>query len=88
MTNGEYRQLIGFLGQKFGNVDRQFVEVRAEMADMRRGLTMVQDGVTETRQHLVAFKDETQREFDDVKTLIRLSYADLDRRVRGLEGER
>ena len=88
MTNGEYRQLIGFLGQKFGEVDRQFVEVRAEMADMRRGLTMVQDGVTETRQHLAAFKDETQREFADVKTLIRLSSADLDRRVRGLEGER
>jgi methylaspartate ammonia-lyase len=88
MTNDEYRQLIGFLGQKFGEVDRQFVEVRAEMADMRRGLTMVQDGVTETRQDLAAFKDETQREFADVKTLIRLSYADLDRRVRGLEGER
>jgi len=88
MTNGEYRQLIGFLGQKFGEVDRQFVEVRAEMADMRRGLTMVQDGVTETRQHLAAFKDETQREFADVKTLIRLSSADLHRRVRGLGGER
>jgi methylaspartate ammonia-lyase len=88
MTNDEYRQLIGFLGQKFGEVDRQFVEVRAEMADMRRGLTMVQDGVTETRQDLAAFKDETQREFADVKTLIRLSSADLDRRVRGLEGER
>lgn len=88
MTNGEYRQLIEFLGQKFGEVDRQFVEVRAEMVDMRRGLTMVQDGLTETRQDLAAFKDETQREFADVKALIRLSYADLDRRVRGLEGER
>ena len=88
MTTGEYRQLIEFLGQKFGEVDRQFVEVRAEMADMRRGLTMVQDGLTETRQDLAAFKDETQREFADVKTLIRLSSADLDRRVRGLEGER
>jgi len=70
MTTGEYRQLIEFLGQKFGEVDRQFVEVRAEMADMRRGLTMVQDGLTETRQGLA------------------LSYADLDRRARGLEGER
>ncbi len=88
MTTGEYRHLIEFLGQKFGEVDRQFVGVRAEMADMRRGLTMVQDGLTETRQDLAAFKDETQREFADVKALIRLSYADLDRRARGLEGER
>lgn len=88
MTNDEYRQLIEFLGQKFGEVDRQFVEVRAEMADMRRGLTMVQDGLTETRQDLAAFKGETQREFADVKALIRASHTTLDRRGRRLEGGR
>ena len=88
MTNDEYRQLIEFLGRKFGEVDRQFVEVRAELADLRGGLTMVQDGLAETRGELTNFRQETRREFDGVRALIRLSYADLDRRVRPLEGER
>lgn len=81
MTNDEYRQLIEFLGQKFGEVDRQFVEVRRDIA-------MLQDGLTETRGELTAFRQETRREFEDVRALIRLSYADLDRRARPLGGER
>lgn len=95
MTNGEYRQLIEFLGQKFGDVDRrfadvdrQFVEVRTQLADLRGGFTMVQEGLAETREELMAFRQATRREFEDVRALIRLSYGDLDSRVRRLEGER
>lgn len=35
MTNDEYGQLIEFLGQKFGEVDRRFGEVDRQFVEVR-----------------------------------------------------
>ena len=93
MTNDEYRQLIAFLGTKFTEVDAQFqalesglVGVRREIGDVQRGLRVeiqqLRDDIDQRFEH---FQGRMQAVFDEVKGLVRLSYADLDRRVRRIE---
>ena len=82
MTTDEYRELIVFLGTKFGEMDAQFRAVDARFERVEAGL---QD-----------FRDEADRRFSDVdqkmaagfaevKDLLRVSHAGLDRRVGRLE---
>ncbi|MBI4271015.1 MAG: hypothetical protein HY615_11825 [Candidatus Rokubacteria bacterium] len=85
MTTDEHGQLIQFLGQKFGEVDRHFTQVDARFAQVDAQLLNIRREIADNRSDFEAFRVEVRQEFEGVRDLIRLSHAGLDRRVRGLE---
>lgn len=54
---------------------------------LRGDVRAVADGQDGLREGLVALRGEVAREFDETRGLLRLSYAELDRRVRTRESE-
>jgi hypothetical protein len=53
---------------------------------VRSEIRLVAEGVSAGRTEVDAFRDEVRTEFEEVRAMIRLSYAELDRRLRTLEG--
>jgi uncharacterized protein YceH (UPF0502 family) len=57
--------------------------------DVRGEVRMVAEGVEALREEMRGefkiVRAETAREFEETRSLIRLSYSELDRRVKGLE---
>jgi chromosome segregation ATPase len=71
---------LALLTDRVGGVDTRLegVETRLEGVETRLdGLDM----------RLEAFQQETRREFGETQAMIRLSYSELDRRLRDVEGE-
>ena len=92
MTTDEHGQLIQFLGQKFGEVDRRFTQIDARFtqidarfAQVDAQLLHIRREIADDRSDFEAFRVEVRQEFEGVRDLIRLSHAGLDRRVRRLE---
>ena len=84
MTTDEYRELIVFLGTKFGEMDAQFRAVDARFERVEAGLQEFRDEVDRR------FSDVDQKMaagFAEVKDLLRVSHTGLDRRVKRLEEE-
>ncbi len=52
---------------------------------LRHEVQIVAEGVKGANERLDAFRSEVAREFKDVRSLIDVSYKDLDRRIRPLE---
>ena len=79
MTTDEYRDLIAFLGTKFGEVDGRFQRVEAGVDDMRR--------------EMHEFRGEVDRRFSDVDQRMAAGFAEVkdllrvSRRVKRLEEE-
>lgn len=84
-VEGEYRQLVEFLGQQFAQVDAQFGQVRREIQRVDGKVEQLREEVTGFRGEFDQFRGEVRTEFTEVRALIRLSYGDLDRRVKRLE---
>jgi hypothetical protein len=53
---------------------------------VRSEVRLVAEGVSAGRAETAAFREEVRTEFEEVRAMIRLSYAELDRRLRTLEG--
>ena len=53
---------------------------------LRSDIKLVAEGVSAGRAETAAFREEVRTEFKEVKAMIRLSYPELDRRLRTLEG--
>jgi uncharacterized protein involved in exopolysaccharide biosynthesis len=62
---------------------RRHFEVFAE--GLRADIRQVAEGVLNVDEKLGRFRQEVQAEFDEIKAMIKFSYAELDRRVRTLE---
>lgn len=62
---------------------RRHFEVVAE--GLRSEIRQVAEGVLNVDEKLGRFRQEVQVEFNEIKAMIRFSYAELDRRVRTLE---
>lgn len=80
MTTDEYRDLIAYLGTKFGEVDTRFQRVEAGLADVRRE-TFEFRGEVDRR-----FTDVDQRMatgFAEVKDLLRVSHIGAGRSKQG-----
>jgi hypothetical protein len=86
MTTDEYRDLIAFLGTKFGEVDAQF---RAVDARFQR----VEVGLDDMRREMHEFRGEVDRRFSDVDQRMAAGFAEVkdllrvSRRVKRLEEE-
>jgi len=53
---------------------------------LRSEIRLLAEGVEGVRVDLTAFKGEVKQEFEETRAMIRLSYSELDRRLRTLEG--
>ena len=79
-------------GRNFARVDENFERVDGEIRkvgglgpmieDLRHQIQVVSEGVKGANERLDAFKVDVAQEFKDVRSLIHLSYKDLDRRLR------
>jgi len=79
-------------GRNFARVDENFERVDGEIRkvgglgpmieDLRHQIQVVSEGVKGANERLDAFKVDVAQEFKDVRSLIHLSYKDLDRRIR------
>ena len=95
-------QRFDAIDQRFDTMERRQDTTDARLEDTRRHLgilienldgkiQLVAEGVINVDQKIDRVRDELKAdlktEIEDVKTLIRLSYADLDHRVRRLEAD-
>ncbi len=55
--------------------------------DLRSDSRALAEGQAEIRREMDAFRADVTQEFEETRSLIRLSYGELDRRVKGLETE-
>lgn len=85
---GEFESFRAETGRNFDRVDGEIRKVGGLgplIEDLRREIQFVSDGVKGANERLDASKVEVAQEFKDVRSLIHLSYKDLDGRVRRLE---
>ena len=54
---------------------------------VRGDIRALAEGQLEIRREMGVFRADVSREFEETRALIRLSYGELDRRVKGLETE-
>ena len=55
--------------------------------DLRSDSRALAEGQAEIRREIGAFRADVAQEFEETRALIRLSYGELDRRVKSLETE-
>lgn len=87
------QELVDFLEQRFETSERRMQEhLRTEtrqthvlIEDLRGQMQLVAEGVVGHEQKLERFREEVAEEFRDTKALLRLSYTDLEHRMKGLE---
>ena len=83
---------------RFDAMDRRQETTDARLEDTRRHLgilienldgkiQLVAEGVINMDQKIDRVRDELKAEIGEVKTLLRVSYSDVDRRVRRLEAD-
>jgi archaellum component FlaC len=87
---GEFESFRAETGRNFDRVGEDIRKTGVLVEDVRREVQVVAEGVKGANERLDAFKAEVAQEFKDVRSLIHLSYKDLDRRIRrsdeGAEG--
>jgi chromosome segregation ATPase len=79
---GEFESFRTETGRNFDRVDADIRENGTMVEYVRDQVKIVSEGVKGTNERLDAFKAEVAQEFRDVRSLIHLSYKDLDRRIR------
>ncbi len=95
---GDQTQIIAeghaMLVQRFDGVDARLdtmdgrlTKVENRLTKVESRLTSVETGLTSLRDEARIFKAEVAQEFTEVKAMIKLSYAELDGRLRSLEHE-
>ena len=68
--------------QRFERVDQEQRETRILIEDLRALIQTVAEGVLANGEAHRTLRLELDRQFEEIKTMNRLSYADLDRRLR------
>lgn len=83
-------QRLAGIDEKFSRIDEQFEETKRCFGVVAEGLRneirQVAEGVVNVDEKLERFRQDVDEQFTEVKTLGKVSYGDLDRRVRTLEG--
>jgi ABC-type transporter Mla subunit MlaD len=68
--------------QRFERVDQEQRETRILLEDMRATLQTVAEGVLANTEAYRVLRLDLDRQFEEIKTMHRLSYAEIDRRLR------
>lgn len=84
-TNQQIVTLREDTNQRFEQLEETIRLTDVKVEGLRDEIRQVADGVAGNNERLDAFREEVARKFDETGALIRLSYDDLDHRVRRLE---
>jgi uncharacterized protein YllA (UPF0747 family) len=87
-----FRETSQQLDDRFQQVDARFEQVhdeirhtRIEVEGLRSDLRLLAEGMLGIGERLDTFQGEVKQNIEETRTFTRLSYADLERRVRPLE---
>ncbi|GMR14371.1 MAG: hypothetical protein BMS9Abin29_2624 [Gemmatimonadota bacterium] len=92
MTKSEYQELAEFIAVRFDRNDKRFdsfdeclrrVAILGE--ETRHQVQILAEAVTGFDQRFEALRSEVAGGFEELRTLLRTPYVDLDRRVTRLE---
>jgi hypothetical protein len=72
-----------FLVNKLEAVDQHIADARGEL---HSEIQVLADGQGVLRDEIKTFRNEVAGEFSELRSMIKFSYAELDRRIRTLEG--
>jgi len=85
-------ELIAYLDARFretseqvGRVEVEIRHTRIEVEGLRGDLRLLAEGLLGIDEKLDAFRGDVTQRIDEVRTFVKISYSDLDRRVRPLE---
>jgi phage shock protein A len=73
---------------RFERVETAIRQTQVSVEGVRSGMRLVAEGVMGADEKLQTFRAEVKQEFEDTRSLIRSSYAQVDRRVHALESWR
>jgi uncharacterized small protein (DUF1192 family) len=80
--------MVGF-GQEFSMESSDVAEIKRHFNVVAEGfekkLQLVAEGVSALDERMTSLEEKMERGFDEVKAMIKFSYAELDRRVASLE---
>lgn len=71
--------------EHFGRVEDEIRHTRVEVEGLRGDLRLLAEGMLGVNEKLDAFRGDVTQRIDEVRTFVKISYSDLDRRVRPLE---
>lgn len=85
---------VSALRQGQGGLAQKVDAVRLEVSELRQGhvaldqkLAETHEELSEFRQEFLNFRKDVQTEFRELRSLIKLSYAELDERMKNVERE-
>jgi DNA repair exonuclease SbcCD ATPase subunit len=88
---GLREEFIGFreeTSRGFERVDSAIRQTHVTIEGLRGEVRLLAEGVMGADEKLQTFRAEVKQEFEDTRSLIRSSYAQVDRRVHALESWR
>jgi phage shock protein A len=74
--------------RRFEQVDSAIRQTHVTIEGLRGEVRLLAEGVMGADEKLQTFRAEVRQEFEDTRSLIRSSYAQVDRRVHALESWR
>ncbi|MEO6195310.1 MAG: hypothetical protein ABIS20_20005 [Thermoanaerobaculia bacterium] len=74
--------------RRFEQVDSAIRQTHVTIEGLRGEVRLLAEGVMGADEKLQTFRAEVKQEFEDTRSLIRSSYAQVDRRVHALESWR
>lgn len=80
-VDGRFEQVDG----RFGKLENEVREAHIQIEGLRGEIHQVADGVANVDEKLERHIVESRGQFDDVRALMRLSYAQLEQRITALE---
>jgi chromosome segregation ATPase len=73
------------MDQRFDRIDQRFDQVDQRLDGMDQRLSTVEGELTAFRGEFHAFAQDVGRQFSEVRSMIKLSYAEIDGRITTLE---
>ena len=87
LLRSEMKSSIGDLRTEFGEFRSEFNTFRTDVGEFRSEFDTFRTDVGEFRSEFDTFRTEVRQDFGDVRSMIKLSYTEIDTRISTLERE-
>ena len=82
---GDLRSEVNVVRSEVGGLTSEVGELRSEVNVVKSEVGGLRSEVGELRSDVGSFRTEVKQEFSDVRSMIKLSYAEIDTRIGNLE---
>ena len=83
--DGRFRETSQQIDNRFEQVVDAIRHTRVEVEGLRGDLRLLAEGLLGIDEKMDAFRGDVTQRIDEVRTFVKISYSDLDRRVHPLE---